>query len=139
MAASALILGVVLLGLGISGLHNEDMLARRGVPVAAQVSATHGYGRGTIQVAFPVATQMEHGTIHVGDSRYETGEPVLVVFDPRHPQVVGLAGHIGDTGSAWTEVVVGGIFLSLLPAAVLLSRLSARRRRLRAMPAGVGG
>jgi hypothetical protein len=61
-------------GFGLSGLHNEHVLARRGVPVAAQA-----------------------------------------------------------------EVVVGGILLALLPAAIMLSLLSARRRRLRGRLAGVGG
>jgi hypothetical protein len=33
-------------------------------------------------------------------SRVYQGEPLAVVYDPGHPQVVSLASDVGDTGSA---------------------------------------
>jgi hypothetical protein len=62
-----------------------------------------------------------------------------VVYDPGHPQVVGLASDVGDTGSAWADTIVGVIFLALVPLSFLLSLTSARRRRRRAVSATLGG
>ena len=107
VAAAVLVYGAVLLGLGISGLHNEHALAASGVPAVAQVSATHGYGRDTIQVTFVAGARTVQGTINVGGRSYLTGQPVPVVYDPTNPTVVGLAGDIGNTSSAWAETVVG--------------------------------
>ena len=138
-AASVLIYGSVMIGLGISGLHHQDVLAVRGVSTTALVSATHGYGRDTIQVIYQAGTSTVQGTVNVGDRRYRTGQPVLVVYDPEHPGVVGLAGDIGDKSSAWAEIVIGAVFVALIPACYLLSVLTARRRHRRAVRAVLGG
>jgi hypothetical protein len=139
VAASVLIYGAVMIGLGISGLHHENILATRGVSATALVSATRGYGRDTIQVIYQAGTSTVQGTVNVGDRRYRTGQPVLVIYDPEHPGVVGLAGDIGDKSSAWAEIVIGGLFVSLIPLSVLLSVLTARRRHRRAVRAVLGG
>jgi hypothetical protein len=138
-AASVLIYGSVLIGLGISGLHHEGALAARGVSTTALVSATHGYGRDTIQVVYQPGGRTVLGTINVGDRRYRTGQPVLVIYDPQHPEVVGLPGDIGDTSSAWAEIIIGALFVSLIPLSLLLSLLTARRRHRRAVRAVLGG
>lgn len=138
-AASVLIYGSVMIGLGISGLHHENVLAVRGVSTTALVSATQGYGRDTIQVIYQAGTSTVQGTVNVGDRRYRTGQPVLVIYDPEHPGVVGLAGDIGDKSSAWAEIVIGGLFVALIPACYLLSLFTARRRHRRAVRAVLGG
>ena len=138
VAAAVLVYGAVLLGLGISGLHNEHALAASGVPAVAQVSATHGYGRDTIQVTFVAGARTVQGTINVGGRSYLTGQPVPVVYDPTNPTVVGLAGDIGNTSSAWAEIVVGAVFVALIPVCFLLSLLTARRRHRRAVRAVLG-
>ena len=139
VAASVLIYGAVMIGLGISGLRHEDVLATRGVSTTALVSATQGYGRDTVQVVYQTGTSTVPGTVNVGDRRYRTGQPVRVVYDPQHPGVVGLAGDIGDKSSAWAEVVIGGLFVALIPACYLLSLFTARRRHRRAVRAVLGG
>jgi hypothetical protein len=138
VAAAVLIYGAVMIGLGISGLHHENALAARGVSATALVSATHGYGRDTIQVVYHAGTGTLLGTVNVGDRRYRTGQPVLVIYDPQHPEVVGLAGDIGDTSSAWAEIIIGGLFVALIPLCLLLSLLTARRRHRRAVRAVLG-
>src|SRR5262249_36545389 len=97
VAAVVLIYGAVMIRLGSSGRPPESALAARGVSATALVSATHGYGRDTIQVVYHAGTSTTAGTVNVGDRSYRTGQPVLVVYDPQHPEVVGLAGDIGDT------------------------------------------
>jgi len=139
VAASVLIYGGVMIGLGISGLHHENVLASRGVSATALVSATRGYGRDTIQVIYQAGASTTAGTVNVGGRRYLTGQPVLVIYDPQHPEVVGLPGDIGDKSSAWAEIIIGGLFMSLIPLAFLLSRLTARRRHRRAVRAVLGG
>jgi hypothetical protein len=139
VAASVLIYGAVMIGLGISGLHHENSLATtRGVSATALVSATQCYGRDTIQVIYQAGNSTVQGTVNVGDRRYRTGQPVLVIYDPEHPGVVGLAGDIGDKSSAWAEIVIGGLFVSLIPLSVLLSVRTARRRHRRAVRAVLG-
>jgi hypothetical protein len=61
-----------------------------------------------------------------------------VVYDPAHPQVVSLAGDVGDTSSAWAETIVGAFFLALVPLSFVLSLISRRRRRPRAATAAPG-
>jgi hypothetical protein len=121
--------GVVLLGLGISGLHNRDVLVAHGVPAVARVSATSGYGRDTIQVTYPVRGRPTEGTIDVGTSTYKVGETLPVVYDPRSPQVVAAQGSATSSGAAWGEVGVGCFFLAVVLFAFLLSRRSASTRR----------
>jgi Protein of unknown function (DUF3592) len=128
--------GAILLGLGISGLHNEHSLVTRGVPVVARVSATHGYGRDAIQVSYLVHGRPEQGTVMASPSGYQLGETLPVVYDPSDPQVVAMAGALGSTSSAWSEVILGALSLAAIPAAFLISALSARRRRRRRGAAG---
>jgi len=125
--------GAILLGLGISGLHNEHSLVTEGLPAIARVSATHGYGRDAIQVSYLVKGRQEQGTVTASPSSYQLGETLPVVYDPHHPQVVAMAGALGSTSSAWAEVIAGCLFLAMIPAAVLISASSARRRRRRAI------
>jgi hypothetical protein len=131
--------GAVLLGLGLSGFANAHALATSGVPALARVSATSGYGKNTIQVTYQVHGRPVQGTVGADPSRVHQGEPLAVVYDPGHPQVVGLASDVGDTGSAWADTIVGVIFLALVPLSFLLSLTSARRRRRRAVSATLGG
>jgi len=138
VATSVLIYGSVMIGLGISGLHHENVLAARGVSTTALVSATRGFGRDTIQVVYHAGTSTVLGTVNVGDRSYRTGQPVLVIYDPRQPEVVGLSGDIGDTSSAWAEIIIGGLFVALIPLCLLLSLLTARRRHRRAVRAVLG-
>ena len=48
-------------------------------------------------------------------SRVHQGEPLAVVYDPGHPQVVSLASDVGDTSPAWVETILGAFFLALVP------------------------
>ena len=130
--------GAVLLGLGISGFANVHTLATSGVPVVGRVSATSGYGKTSIQVTYQVGGRPVQGTVSADPSRVYLGEPLAVVYDPGHPQVVGLASDVGDTGSAWADTIVGVIFLALVPLSFLFSLISARRRRRRAVQAATG-
>jgi hypothetical protein len=127
-AVSVPVIGVIILGFGISGLHNHDVLVAQGVPVVARVSATSGYGRNTIQVSYPVGGRQTQGTIGV-DGTYHLGETVAVVYDPQSPQVVAAQGSLGSTFSAWSEVGTGCALLAFWPICFLISRRSARRRR----------
>jgi hypothetical protein len=129
-AAIFLVSGVVLLSLGISGLHDHHVLVAQGARAVARVTATSGYGRDTIQVSYPVGGRQTRGTIDVGAGTYQVGEAMAVVYDPQSPQVVAAQGTLGSATSAWTEVGTGCLFLALLPAAFLISWNSARRRRL---------
>lgn len=131
--------GAVLLGLGLSGFANAHALATRGVPALARVSATSGYGKNTIQVTYLVSGRPVQGTVGAEPSRVYQGEPLAVVYDPGHPQVVSLASDVGDTSSAWAETVVGAIFLALVPLSFLLSLISRRRRQRRAAAAAGAG
>ena len=130
--------GAVLLGLGISGFANVHTLATSGVPVVGRVSATSGYGKTSIQVTYQVGGRPVQGTVSADPSSVYLGEPLAVVYDPGHPQVVGLASDVGDTGSAWADTIVGVIFLALVPLSFLFSLISARRRRRRAVQAATG-
>ena len=121
--------GVVFLGLGISGLHNRDVLVAHGVPALAQVSATSGYGRDTIQVSYLVRGRLTEGTINVGTGTYQVGHTMPVVYDPQSPQVVAMRGSAASSGSAWGEVGVGCFFLAVVLFAFLVSRRSASTRR----------
>ena len=131
--------GAVLLGLGLSGFANAHALATSGVPAVGRVSATSGYGKTSIQVTYRVDGRPVQGTVSADPSSVYLGEPLPVVYDPGHPQVVGLASDVGDTGSAWADTIVGVIFLALVPLSFLLSLTSARRRRRRAVSATLGG
>jgi len=106
---------------------------------AASVSRRRRGRRRAAQVAGVIAAASVQGTVNVGDRRYRTGQPVLVIYDPEHPGVVGLAGDIGDKSSAWAEIVIGGLFVALIPACYLLSLFTARRRHRRAVRAVLGG
>jgi hypothetical protein len=128
--------GAVLLGLGLSGFANAHALATSGVPALARVSATHGYGRNTIGVTYRVNGRPVQGTVGAEPSRVYQGEPLAVVYDPGHPQVVSLASDVGDTGSAWVETILGAFFLALVPLSFLLSLISRRRRRTAAAALG---
>ncbi len=130
--------GAVLLGLGLSGFANVHTLATSGVLALGRVSATSGYGKTSIQVTYQVDGRPVQGTVSADPGRVHLGEPLPVVYDPGHPQVVGLASDVGDTGSAWADTIVGVIFLALVPLCFLLSLISARRRRRRAVPATPG-
>ena len=130
--------GAVLLGLGISGFANVHTLATSGVPVVGRVSATSGYGKTSVQVTYQVDGRPVQGTVGADPSRVHQGEPLAVVYDPGHPQVVGLASDVGDTGSAWADTIVGVIFLALVPLSFLFSLISAGRRRRRAVQAAPG-
>ncbi len=131
--------GGVLLGLGLSGFANVHTLATSGVPALGRVSATSGYGKTSIQVTYQVDGRPVQGTVSADPGRVYLGEPLPVVYDPGHPQVVSLASDVGDTGSAWADTIVGVIFLALVPLSFLLSLMSARRRRRRAVQAALGG
>jgi Protein of unknown function (DUF3592) len=131
-AAMFPVIGLILLILGIVGLHNHQVLVTQGVPVLAQVSATSGYGRNTVQVSYPVRGRPTKGTINVGEGTYQVGEPVAVVYDPRSPEVVAAQASLGSASSAWSEIGTGCFFLAMVPLSVLFSFLtgrSARRRR----------
>jgi hypothetical protein len=130
--------GAGLLGLGLSGFANAHALATSGVPALARVSATHGYGRNTIAVTYQVNGRPVQGTVGAEPSRVYQGEPLPVVYDPAHPQVVSLASDVGDTSSAWAETIVGAFFLALVPLSFLLSLVPRRRRRV-AAPAPAPG
>jgi hypothetical protein len=131
--------GAIMLGLGLSGFANVHALASRGVPAVGRVSATSGYGKNTIQVTYQVNGRPVQGTVSADPGRVYQGEPLPVVYDPGHPQVVSLASDVGDTGSAWAETVVGAIFLALVPLSFLISLVSAGRRRRRSVQAALGG
>jgi hypothetical protein len=140
-AAILPVIGVILLVLGIEGLHNHQVLVTQGVPALARVSATSGYGRDTIQVSYPVRGRQTKGTIGVGEGTYQVGEAVAVVYDPRSPQVVAALGSLGSASSAWSEVGTGCFFLAIVPVAVLISLRASRRsaRRRRAAGSSIGG
>jgi hypothetical protein len=129
------VIGVILLVLGVKGVHNHQVLVTQGVLVLARVSATSGYGRDTIQVSYPVRGRQTKGTIDIGEDAYQVGEPVAVVYDPRSPQVVAAQASLGSASSAWSEIGTGCFFLAMVPLAVLLSFL-ARRSVLRRRAAG---
>jgi uncharacterized protein DUF3592 len=136
-AAIFLVGGVIFLSLGISGLHNHHVLVAHGVRALARVTATSGYGRNTIQVSYPVGGRQTRGTIDVGAGSFQVGEAMAVVYDPQSPQVVAAPGTLGSASSAWTEVAVGCLFVAVVPAAFLISKNSARRRRQRSRGPGV--
>ena len=138
MLAGLTIYGAVLLGLGISGFVNEHELATSGVPAVARVTATSGYGKNTIQVTYQVHGRPVQGTVGADPSRVHQGEPLAVVYDPGHPQVVSLASDVGDTSPAWVETILGALFLALVPLCFLLALVSAHRRRRRAAQAAPG-
>jgi hypothetical protein len=138
MFAGVTIYGAVLLGLGISGFVNENALASRGVPTFAQVSATSGYGDDTIQVTYQAGGHQVQGTVGADPSSVQVGEILPVVYDPGNPQVVSLAGDVGDTSSAWTETIAGAIVLLLFPGSLLLAVIGRRRRRRRDIRAALG-
>ena len=125
--------GAVLLGLGLSGFANAHALATSGVPALARVSATRGYGRNTIGVTYQVNGRPVQGTVGAEPGRVYQGEPLAVVYDPGHPQVVSLASDVSDTGSAWAETILGAFFVALVPLSFLLSVISRRRRRAAAL------
>lgn len=131
--------GGVLLGLGIAAFHNEQALSAHGAPAVAQVTATSGYGRDTIQVTYPVDGRQVQGTVGADPSTVYQGEMIPVVYDPGNPQVVSLPGAVGSTSSAWGEVIGGAIFLLLFPATFLLALLLRRRRRRAAVRAALEG
>jgi hypothetical protein len=133
-----LVFGAVMLGLGISGYINEHALAISGQPALAQVSATSGYGRDSIQVTYQVNGQQVQGTVTADPSSVYQGETLAVVYDPGNPQVVSLASDVGDTSTALGETIVGAAFLLLFPLSMLLSLLSRRRSRRRAIRAALG-
>jgi inner membrane protein involved in colicin E2 resistance len=51
---------------------------------------------------------------------------------------VSLPGDVGDTSSAWSETIVGAIFLLLFPVSMLLAIIGRRRRRRRAIRSALG-
>lgn len=124
------VFGIVLLALGISGLHNAHEIGAHGVPVTARVSATSGYGRDTIQVSYPAGGRTRTGTL--GGTGYQIGETLPVVYDPQDPGVVARPGEAGKTGGSWTEIGIGAFFLAMVPLAFVISVLVNRRRRARA-------
>ena len=138
MMAGVIIYGAVMLGLGISGFANTRALATSGVPALARVTATSGYGKATIQVTYQVKGRPVQGTVSAEPSSVYQGEPLPVVYDPGHPQVVSLASAVGDTSSAWADTIVGAIFLALVPLSFLISLISSGRRRRRAVQAALG-
>jgi hypothetical protein len=133
IVAAITIYGAVLLGLGVSGFSNEHALAARGVPAVAHVSATSGYGKGTIQVTYQVNGHAVQGTVGADPASVYRGEMLPVVYDPSSPGVVSLANDVNDTSSATSETIVGAVFLLLSPAAFLLSMISRHRHRRRAV------
>jgi hypothetical protein len=138
IAAGLTIYGAVMLGLGVSAFSNEHALATSGVPAVAQVTATSGYGKDAIQVTYQVDGRQVQGTVGADPSSVYQGELVSVVYDPGDPSVVSLPSAVGDDSSAWSEVIVGAIFLLLFPVSFLLSVLGIRRRRRRAVQAALG-
>ena len=138
LLAGTIIYGGVVLGLGISAFHNEQALSAHGVPAIARVTATSGYGRDTIGVTYPVDGHKVQGTVGADPSTVYRGEMIPVVYDPGSPQVVSLPGAVGDTGSAWGEVLAGAIVLLLFPGSFLLTLLLRRRRRRAAVRAALG-
>jgi hypothetical protein len=138
IVAGLTIYGAVMLGLGISGFFNAHALATSGVPTLARVTATSGYGKDTIQVTYQVNGREVQGTVGAEPSSVYQTEVLAVVYDPGSPQVVSLASDVGDTSSAWSETIVGAIFLLLFPVSFLLSLISRRRRRRRAIRAALG-
>ena len=136
--AVLVITGAVMLGLGISGYINAHTLASSGQLALAQVTATSGYGDDTIQVTYEVNGREVSGTVGADPSRVYQGEVVAVVYDPSSPQVVSLASDAGDTSSALGEMIVGAIFLLLLPVSMLFALISRRRNRRRAIRAALG-
>ncbi len=138
IVAGLTIYGAVMLGLGISGFVNAHALATSGVPAFAQVTATSGYGENTIQVTYRADGREVQGTVGADTSQVYQGEVLPVVYDPGNPQVVSLAGDVGDTSSAWGETIAGAIFLLLFPVSLLLTVISRRRRRRRAIRAALG-
>ena len=132
--------GAVLLGSGVSNFGNEHALASSGVPAVATVTATSGYGKDTIQVSYDVHGRQVEGTVTADPAGFDRGEQLPVVYDPSEPGVVSLPSAVGDTSSAWVNVIVGSVFLLLFPVSLLISALSARRRRRRrAVQAVLGG
>lgn len=138
VAGGLTIYGAVLLSLGISGFINEHALATSGVPTAAQVTATSGYGADTIQVTYQVHGHQVQGTVGANPSSVYLGETVAVVYDPGSPHVVSLPSAVGDTSSAWADTIVGAILLLLFPGLLLLTLISMRRNRRRAIRAALG-
>jgi hypothetical protein len=138
VAAGMTIYGAVMLGLGISAFVNEHALAASGREIVARVTATSGYGDNTIQVTYQVSGRQVQGTVGAEPSSVYQGEMIPVVYDPGDPQVVSLPGAVGSTSSAWADVIVGSIFLLLFPLSLLISVLSIRRRRRRAVRAALG-
>ena len=137
--AGLTVYGAVLLGSGVSNFGNEHALASGGMPALATVTATSGYGRDTIQVSYDVHGRQVEGTVTADPAGFHRGEQLPVVYDPSDPGVVSLPSAVGDTSSAWIDVIVGSIFLVLFPMSLLISVLSARRRRRRAVQAVLGG
>lgn len=138
VVAGLTIYGAVLFGLGISGFVNEHALATSGRPALAQVTATSGYGNNTIQVTYPADGRMVRGTVGANVSAVHDGQFVAVVYDPGNPQVVSLAGDVGDTSSAWGETIAGVVVMLPLPLGLLLALISRRRSRRRAIRAALG-
>jgi hypothetical protein len=138
MVVGLTIYGAVLLGLGISGFVNESALASSGVPAIARVSATSGYGADTIQVTYPAGGHQVQGTVGADPGSVQVGEPLPVVYEPGDPQVVSLAGDVGNTSSAWGETIAGAFFLLLFPGSLLLAVIGRRRRRRRDIRAALG-
>jgi hypothetical protein len=131
--------GAVLLGSGVSDFGNERALASGGVPAVAIVSATSGYGRDTIQVSYEVHGRQVEGTLTADPARLDRGEALPVVYDPSDPSVVSLPSAVGDTSSAWGDVIAGSVFLFFVPGSLVISVISGRRRRRRAVQAVLGG
>lgn len=138
LAAGMTIYGAVMLGLGVSAFVNEHALAASGRMANARVTATSGYGDNTIQVTYQVSGRRVQGTVGAEPSSVYQGEMIPVVYDPGDPQVVSLPDAVGSTSSAWADVIVGAIFLLLFPVSLLISLLSIRRRRRRAVRAALG-
>jgi hypothetical protein len=138
IVSAVTIYGAVLLGLGISGLVNENALASGGVSTFARVTATSGYGNDAVQVTYLAGIREVQGTVGVQPSSVYVGEVLPVVYDPGNPQVVSLSSDAGDTSSAWAEVIPGAIFVSLVPLSVLTGVLSRRRRRRRLIRGALG-
>lgn len=138
LLAGLTIYGAVSLGLGISGFVNEHELATSGVPAAARVTATSGYGKNTIQVTYQVGGRATAGTVGANPGSVYQGEVLSVVYDPSSPGVVSLASDVGDTSSAWAETIVGAFFFLLVPVVFLLTVIGRRRRRRRAINAALG-
>jgi len=130
--------GAVLLGSGVFDFGNERALASRGVPTVATVTATSGYGRDTIQVSYGVHGRQVQGIRTADPAGLDRGEQLPVVYDPGDPTVVSLPSAVGDTSSAWGNVIAGSILLLLFPVSLLISVLAAQRRRRRAVQVRAG-